>query len=503
MPTHSAPVDQSNTSLAPLVIVGVLPPIEGGEDNLLPKDAWLSPLRVEFELWSDHSTRPGAFDRVQLIWDGDEANPVDEKQFDGPFTEEDLAELWLQVPVSRLSEGVHTISYMVWSWNQSPIPRVSDPVNVTIDKSPPTLGSADSRLSIPGAVLPPQQLTAYYLERNEDRLRVVVPVFETPAPGDHIVWYWGERPGDLNEGGFLDLDEHNYTLPMQIFIPGELIRRRGDGWRYVSYRVWDRAGNPSPYSDYVELDVAATPIPRTLPWPTIENASGVSEQQILDPLQASSGVVVEIPHDAVIYPPERAWVQWGEPGLVGAHRVDQPISPEQRRYQIPMRPVAAHIGKTLWVRYYVIDEDDNEIPSVPRKLQVQTLPVNRLPTVQCNGLSGGNLSYSSVASTGAILRLATWPLMTTDHWIMITMTGIGSSGRDSVFYAINKRAVTGQEVIGGIGQTNQVRVSKEFLNTLRRNQSLTGKVYVSFDGGQTWPPLVAPNFPLLQLTLTD
>jgi hypothetical protein len=46
-------------------------------------------------------------------------------------------------------------------------------------------------------------------------------------------------------------------------------------------------------------------------------------------------------------------------------------------------------------------------------------------------------------------------------------------------------------------------VPKTFLNSLRRNASLTGKVYVSFDGGKTWPPVAAPNFPLLQLTFID
>ncbi|MNQ88443.1 hypothetical protein D3C85_1037030 [compost metagenome] len=168
-----------------------------------------------------------------------------------------------------------------------------------------------------------------------------------------------------------------------------------------------------------------------------------------------------------------------------------------------MGSVAAHIGKTLWVRYYVVTVDNDELGSEPRKLHIQTLPVNRLPTVQCNGLSGGNLSYKSVAPEGAILKMTTWPLMTTDHWIMITMTGIGAGGLDSVFPVISKRVVTGQEVIGGIGQGNLVRVPKAVLNTFRRNAPLTGKVYVSFDGGQTWPSLVAPNFPLLQLTLID
>ena len=479
----------------------VLPDIEGGEKNLVPVDPGRQHLKVTFPLWKNSLPSIAFPESVRMFLDG--AEVAYKVWTAGPIESSDL---FVEIPLDKVLNvhGVRVLHYEALNWSGDPEnPEASDTEIITVDTRAPLLASPDSRLSIPSAVLPPSQLTAYYLDRNEDRLRVTVPVFATPAPGDRIVWYWGRSPGDLDEGGFLELDEQNYTDLLVLSIPGELIRGRGDGLRSVSYRVLDRAGNPSAYSDYVELDVAATPIPRLLPWPSTDKATGAGEQQVLDPLQASSGVVVEIPQTAVIYPPERAWVQWGEPGQVGAHRVDQPISPGQRRYQIPMRPVAAHIGRTLWVRYYVIDEDGNEIPSVPRKLQVQTLPVNRLPTVQCNGLSGGNLSYRTVAPEGAILKMTTWPLMTTDHWLMITMTGMGSNGLDSVLPVISKRAVTEQEVIGGIGQGDRVRVSKAFLNTLRRNQYLIGKVYVSFDGGRTWPSLQLPNFPELTLTLID
>jgi hypothetical protein len=270
----------------------------------------------------------------------------------------------------------------------------------------------------------------------------------------------------------------------------------------VWYLVHDRAGNASLRSDPpVELDVAATPIPRTLPWPTIERAAGTGELQTLNPLQASTGSVVETPEEAVIYPRESVRVLWGEPGELGHWQAEQPIAPGQRRYAIPMKSVAAFIGKTLEVSYGVTDDNGKEWPSVKRRVQV--LNLSGLPTVQCNGLSGGSLSLKTVDAAGAILRMDKWPLMTTDQWLLITMTGVGSSGQDSVLEVIRKRGLTDQEVIGGVGGQNNVRVAKTFLNTLRRNAPLTGKVYVSFDGGKTWPPLSAPNFPLLQLTLID
>jgi hypothetical protein len=154
------------------------------------------------------------------------------------------------------------------------------------------------------------------------------------------------------------------------------------------------------------------------------------------------------------------------------------------------------MGKTLSVSYFVVESGVGEYPSIERRLNITALQTG-LPRLQCQGLSGGNLSYASVPGTGAPLTLATWPLMTIDQHIRIRMTGIAQSGAESHYEAILPRAITTAELGSGI---KGVTVSKTFLNTLQRSKPLTGKVYVSFDGGQTWPPLVAPNFPLLQLT---
>lgn len=500
MPKHCAPSNEPEINLPPPDVIGVLPVVPGGEDNLLPKDAWQRPLRVEFGWWSEPSPIPAYSDVVQLIWDDDDANPVAQKSYEGSNPPALPPDLWLEVPASKLDEGIHTLRYRLLPWNLS-TPQNSASVNITIDKIPPVL-ARPSGLNFPAQVLPPNTLTARYLEQNNDEVKVGLPVYTSPRPWDRITWYWGETPNTQEQGGVIELDDKNYSEPLFITIAGQLIRDRRDGFRYVWYQVQDRAGNESYRSDVVELDVAATPIPRTLPWPTVEKASGVGEQQTLDPLLATTGAVVETPEDAVIYPGERVWVQWGEPGTLGARRIEQPITPGQRRYQVDMQAVAAHIGRTLSVRYGVIDEQDGEHFSIRRQLQVQTIPSNRFEAVRCDGLSGGNLRYSTVAAAGARLTLAKWSLITTDQWIMITMTGVGTSG-DLVFEAVRKRAITAQEVVAGIGFGSDIRVPKAFLNTLRRNAPLTGKVYLSFDGGQTWPPVAAPNFPLLQLTFVD
>jgi hypothetical protein len=474
--------------------------VPGGEINLLHRSAWsdpANPLRVEFKPWYDSpSTDPGT-ETVDVFLDGDESTIIGTRTWVLPM---DPADYYVEIAPARLPQGEHTISFIMTNWVG--VPARSFPYTVTIDKQEPLL-NASSRLVFPAEVLPPNKLTARYLELNGDEVKASLPVYTTPRPWDCITWYWGATPGNLVQGGVIELNDKNYADPVVITVPGQFIRDGGDGPRYVWYLVHDRAGNASLRSDPpVELDVAATPIPRTLPWPTVERAAGTGELQTLDPLQATTGVVVVLSEEAVIYPGERVWVQWGAPGTLGARRVEQPIVPGQRRYQVDMQAVAAHIGKTLTVSYGVIDELGREHFSANRTLQVQSIPSNRLEAVRCDGLSGGTLRYSAVAAAGARLTLAKWSLITTDQWIMITMTGVGTSG-DLVFEAVKKRAITDQETVSGVGFSTDIRVSKAFLNTLRRNAPLTGKVYVSFDAGQTWPAVPAPNFPLLQLTFVD
>lgn len=82
MSMHCEPSSQPETALPAPDVIGVLPAVPGGEENLLPRDAWLRPLRVEFGWWDDPVTLPELADVVQLIWDDDEANPVAEKRYD-------------------------------------------------------------------------------------------------------------------------------------------------------------------------------------------------------------------------------------------------------------------------------------------------------------------------------------------------------------------------------------------------------------------------------------
>lgn len=470
---------------------GVLPDVPGGQMGLLPVALTGDDLKVWFTIptYSDPTAKQ---EKYELFAD-DDTDAIDTRYWNTPISDSDryltLSRNWL-----RNNDGAHRIYYKTTIYNDAE--DYSFDLLITLDTAAPVLAT-DSKPNFPSAVLPPQKLSARYLEQNGDQVEAGLPAYMTPGAWDRIEWFWGSGPGDLNPGGAVELDDQNFTKPLVIMISGQLIRDRGDGRRFAQYRVTDRAGNVSTYSAHVELDVDATPIPRTLPWPSIEDAAGTGEQQTFDPLNGTSGAVMVIPTTAVIYPDDEVGVQWADPESLGAHRSLVPITPGGRRYQIPMRSIAAFMGQSLPVYYFVIETGGGELASEKRQLKVGTLPVNRFPTVQCQGLSGGNLSYANIPATGAALTLGTWSLMTIDQHIKFRMTGVAQSGVEA-HYDVPPRAVTTAELSGGI---RGVTVPKAFFNTLQRNRALTGKVYVSFDGGKTWPLLVAPNFPLLQLTL--
>ncbi|MNI57740.1 hypothetical protein D3C73_1128220 [compost metagenome] len=163
-----------------------------------------------------------------------------------------------------------------------------------------------------------------------------------------------------------------------------------------------------------------------------------------------------------------------------------------------MAAVAAFMGKVLPVKYFVEDAAGDEFGSDQREVKVLAPPSSGFPTVQCAGKDSGDLSYAQVPDTGAPITLATWRMMTTDQHIRIIMTGTSSLGYETNYQVIRPRAITSAELATGI---RNVVVPKAILNEFQRNKPLSGKVYVSWDGGRTWPVDEAPNFPILRLRL--
>lgn len=507
MPKPSAPLNKPDIKLPGPTVVGVVPPIPGGEDNLLPRDAWLRPLRIEFDWWDDPAEASTVCDTIKLIWDDDEQNPVAQKEYFGtgsPPTRP--SDLWLEVPVTDLDEGVHTLYYVLDPWNLSG-PQSSEKITVTIDKTPPVF-AANSKPIFPPEILPPNKLTAYYLE-GEDQLKAEIPLYTSPMPGDVITWYWDRNSSGTTVGGTLVLTADNYDKPLVVAIEGDFIRGHGDGERYVWYTAVDRAGNPTNGQSAVQrLDVSAQPIPRNLPPPKVVEASGTGwpERGTLNPINALDGANVILNPASVIHPGEVPQVQWAAEGELGAYLAD-PLSDDDWRYEIPKTHLAPHFGKVIPVVYLFKDKLGKSHQSDPYALTVLKYPSDRLHAPE--SADGSPLSFAAVPATGASIILTKWPFSAVGQRITIFVEGTeSSSGKTIRTTVLDKKEINAGQAAEGIARGEALVAKAGFLAGIRLNSQLTVKAYVSFDDGLTWDGQAEPNpataqFPWLRLTLTD
>jgi len=461
----------------PIVEVA-LPDIEDGETNLLPVSATLRDLKVTFEMWTDSYPELNP-ETLTLFWDG---GYLAEKTWYAPIDPDDL---FLMVPQSRLGEGEHVIYYNVAIFNGENLD--SEPLTITIDKTRPLLNLNEQLLFPPDIIS--GGVTDQYLEDNGEVL-AEIPEYREIKPGDILTWFWDRSPSSREEVAYKTLSADDIGKPLTISFGEDMIRRRDDGDRYAYYRIEDRAGNPSDYALPVTLKVAATPVSRDYPWPDIDKSQGSNQLVELVPEAVALGATV-IVQDVEMKPGEVLWVQWGEPGELGAYRTSTPTSGDNHRYAIPSEHIGPHIGAQLPVRYEAVGAGGT-FPSQVRLVAVQKLNTDQLPTIRCEGVLGGDLSLKRIPDSGVPLTLETWTLMATTQRVRIDVTGINAASQPVQRTVLNNHAVTAMELINGIKAT----APKTFMAELKLDNKFSLKVYVSFDEGKTWPPLFAPNFPI-------
>lgn len=495
-PQHD-PVEQGsrlpakNAGLPVPVVSALLPDFAGGEPNLLPVTALQQPLQVVVPMWQSSLPMPQFPERLWLYWND---TLVEQREFTAPVT---LQQRTFLVEDRHKVEGTHQLHYRVMTFNEEE--AESQSLTLTVDTTAPVLAAAAGRLQFPQVIID-DGVTGDYLDNNSDTVVAGLPAYQSPRPGDVITWYWDTLRDEDNRVDSRTLALADIDKPIELAFAGAMIRERGDGTRLVRYRVLDRAGNPSAYAGYVTLQVDTTSRPRDLAWPTVSEATGSTEQLMLDPLKATGGVTAVIPDNADIRPDDKeVWVQWGTPGTVGAYRTQTPINMDGRAYRIPKEAVAAYIGKILPVHYEIVDKRGALHVSQQRSVKVGTLPTGNLPTVQCAGVSGGALSLAAVPAAGARLTLAKWVLISTDQCVTLKVEGVSTSGSAVSTVVLDKHRVTSQEVIDGLGKNGNVLIPKSVLAGLKLNMPFNVTVWVSFDAGGTWPTLA--NFPRLSPNL--
>lgn len=450
--------------------------IPEGELNLLPVAALGRPLRIDVPIWQESNPMPGLPEVLTLYWNGVAVG--EPKRWEDKIPEDDL---FVEAPVAVLLHGTQEVTYEVYGFNG--VVTHSSPLTLTIDTVPPVLGG-DEGLLLFDEEVGREGVTARYLEKHEDRLLAEVPVYQKVAVGDVIIYYWDDRPFANDKLGEYTITRQDTSQPIFLPIEGDDIRSRGDGERYVHYQIRDRAGNLSARSRPVPLQIAAAPIPRTLPWLEIPQATGSGEALSLQLNDYRPPMVVIVPEEAVIYPEERVTVIWGEPGDAGYFTTSEVLPGTDKRFLIPEKNLLAYSNQILKVSYKV-DDGIDEFPSTPRNLKVTAL-TEKLPLIELIGVIGDGFSLAS-APAKVPVQLAPWRLIAVGQRISIWVTGVLQSGAEAgPHHVLTAHAINEMQVRQGVGANQDVTVPKTFLATLKRNAQFTLHVQVSFDDGAHW-----------------
>ncbi|WP_147406535.1 hypothetical protein [Pseudomonas reidholzensis] len=449
--------------------------IAGGEPNLIPFKSTLAPLRIDFAMWLNSAPTTDTPEQLVLYWDDKE---VASKTWTAPVAATDL---FIMAPLDALKEGLHTLHYRVTTYNGNQ--AGSQPLALTIDTTPPALVD-EGPLQFPAEVIT-GGVTDRYLKANGDRLLAQVPAYGGMRLGDTLTWYWSRTSVGIEKVGSMTLAASDIGKPVELAIPGTFIRTSRDGIRYAYYTVQDRAQTPVQRALAVALDVAATPIPRNLPPPTIKEASGST----LLPGNALNGVTLVVPAQATVEPDETIEVFWGEPGTPGAYTTSTPVAAGSREYPVPRDNIPPQLGKRMPVTYTVTTWESEALPSRVLQLQVQ-LPAG-LPIVQCDKVAGGRLSLAALQGADAKFTLPSWQFMATSQFVTLVIAGLDTGGNKKTIAVVTEMPVpsAGQPIAVG-------SVSRTALSALRLNQQIDVKVQVSFDNKLTWV-----SFPLLKPTL--
>lgn len=457
-------------------------------ENLLHKNQVREDLRIEFDLWAFSEPGPHDPETLQLFLTQYGEQVVATRTWTAPITPE---QCFIMLPQRFLTQGRHELFYKV-ALGSSGSTDTSEVFPFTIDLTAAELDSASGgQLLFPADAL--AGVTARYLETHNDRLEAVVPDYWPKRAGDRLSVYWEQQVLGSQLLYERTLSAQEAALPLVLAFTGDEIRSRADGQRFVSYHVWDRAGNRSDLSRAVMLQVDAAPIPRNWPAPTVQYANGDQIYGMLDPLRAANGVKVMVPAAAVFHAGETAEVHWGAHGTPGATVAPAYIEGNGPwPATIGKNYIAAHMGKTLVVNYDL--EGDHTLPASAASSLLVSM-ISGLPTIQSATArpTPGHLSLSAVPEAGDPLTLAPWPLITANtQRIKLWAEGTASTGVKTTQLIRDNVAITSAEVSSGIA----ARLPLAWLRTLLIQRQFALHVQVSFDGGQGWH-----DFPSLHLTL--
>ncbi|CAM3106552.1 hypothetical protein BZK31_05870 [Pseudomonas floridensis] len=260
--------------------------------GLIPISALNAPLTMTFKVW------PGAIKGYgyQLCFNGKNSGPIG--IILDSHTPGDI--LTLDIPTELLTEGFHNVQYMVVNPTNQ-VEEYSTVFRIQIDKTPP--GAPElAAIQFPAEVQ--NGLTAAELENLGGKLDVQIAGYTIMRKHDLIQTWWGGVKGPT---AIVNEDDMGLNKVVVTFTR-DFLASVGEGEHLVCYQVFDRAGNPSMFSNAVPLTLRLQEIPLDYPAPVIDSTVG----DLIDYVEAQTGVLVDIPHYSGAAALDHIQLFWGD-----------------------------------------------------------------------------------------------------------------------------------------------------------------------------------------------
>ncbi|WP_447796439.1 hypothetical protein [Pseudomonas moraviensis] len=285
---HSANPQPSGVTALPVPQVPVILKDEHGAespDGLLPRTELNRDLQLIVPEWNfstDPTLGPDVI-KVGFRPFGDAFREVNEFKFPVPI---DPGNKIVSVPRDYLDNGIYDLSYILI---QGGNPAESEKKRITVDRVAPDDGQEPAVLEMLDVV---GNITDDYLKEH-GQVRFQVRSYVGIKARDRAIYFWTDtdKPSDseteIDEQEFsqTDIDRNELFITMRE----QDIRDRGQGTRYIYYRLRDWAGNKGPRSELLELFVDLLPAPGNLKPPRVP----LSDRGLIDRQHAREGAVAQ------------------------------------------------------------------------------------------------------------------------------------------------------------------------------------------------------------------
>lgn len=478
--SQQTPISPSKDArqLQPPIVEDVLPPIEGGDENLLPVSVLNEPLKVKFPLWEGSYPGPEHPETLQLLWNG---AVVAQRTWDAPIAEDDR---YIMLPREQLLEGIHELGYQVRNWMGND--ERSELMTLTIDRTPPggwnvTLLKLQFKPEATQGVI-----NRAYLDKFDNQVTATVPQYGY-KPGDRLKGYWDTTRLGANQ--VLDIQ---LTPDRGVSFSGDLVEREGNGDRFVTYVLQDYAGNVSLLSVEQKLIVNIAP-PVLRDPPSVDQVKGVDNYNgTLAPVNATSGVTVKVPVQDDDISGAILTAHWKGYGEHGSFQSSTPVPGKPQEFKVPSSAIPTNMGRTVEVWYSLQWPGSEPEHSAVYNVAVEKLIAMELPLITCPQSVDRKLSLSALSESGANLSQPPWAFkaVTQDMRINLWIDGADHQNKPITREVLKEQAVPMDNT------PVAAMLKKSVLQELRLDGVFAIRVAVSFDGGETYL-----NFRNLDLTL--